>query len=71
MTQNVINRVHYISANQQGTIGLPLIFLIENYGNITWYVDASFVVKKDMRSHTGGFVNMGPVGGYVQYIKKK
>ena len=42
----------------QGTMDLPLIFSIENSGNIKWYVDAEFAVHKDMRSHTGGFMTM-------------
>ena len=49
----------------QGTIGLPLIFSIEKSENIKWYVDASFAVHKDMRSHTGGFMTMGTGGAYV------
>ena len=55
----------------QGTIGLPLILSIDKSGNIKWYVDASFVVHKDMRSHTGGFMTMVKGGAYVQYIKNK
>ena len=43
----------------QGTIGLPLILSIHKSGNIKRYVDASFAVHKDMRSHTGGFMTMG------------
>ena len=54
----------------QGTIGLPLILSIYKSGNIKWYVDASFVVHKDMRSHTGGFMSMGTGGVYVQYSKQ-
>ena len=43
----------------QGTIVLPLILTIDKSGNIKWYVDASFAVHKDTRSHTGGFMTMG------------
>ena len=46
----------------KGTIGLPLILSIDKSGNIKWYVDASFAVHKDTRSHTGGFMNMGTGG---------
>ena len=42
----------------QSTIGLPLTLSIENDGNIKWYVDAVFVVHKDMRIHTGGLLTM-------------
>ena len=55
----------------QGTIGLPLILSIDKSGNIKWYVDASFAVHKDMRSHTGGFMTMGTGGAYVQSSKQK
>ena len=54
----------------QGTIGLTLIFPIDKSGNIKWYVDASFAVHTDMRSHTGGFMTMGTGGAYVQSSKK-
>ena len=49
----------------QGTIDLPLILSIDKSGNIKWYVDASFAVHKDMRSHTGGFMTMETGGSYV------
>ena len=55
----------------QGTIGLPLIFQIDNSGNIKGYIDAAFLVNKDMRSHTGAFMTMETGGGYVQSIKQK
>ena len=54
----------------QRTIGLPLILPIEKYGNTKWYVDASFVVHKDMRINTGGFMNMGTGVAYVQPRKQ-
>ena len=44
---------------------------IDESGNIKWYVDAAFLVHKDMRSHTGGFMTMGTLGAYVQSRKKK
>ena len=54
----------------QGTIGLTLILSIDKSGNIKWYVDAAFLVHKDMRSHTGGFMTMGKGGTYVQSSKQ-
>ena len=42
----------------QGNIILPLILSIYKYGNMNWYVDAEFAVKKYMRIHTGGFMSM-------------
>ena len=55
----------------QGTIFLPLILSIDKSGNIKLYVDALFVVHKDMRSHTGGFMTMGTGGAYVKSSKQK
>ena len=43
---------------------------IDKSGNIKWYVDASFAVHKDIRSHTGGFITMGTGGSYVQSSKQ-
>ena len=42
----------------QGTIDLLLILSINKSGNIKWYLDAAFVVQKDMRSHTSVFMSM-------------
>ena len=55
----------------QGTICLPLILSIENYGNIKRYVDAAFAVHKNIRIHNGGFMTMGTVGAYVQSRRRK
>ena len=55
----------------QRIIGLPLILSIDKSGNIKCYVDASFVVHKDMRSHTGGFMTMVTVGAYMKFSKQK
>ena len=53
----------------QDTIGLTLILLINKSGNINWYVDASFEVHKETRSHTDGFLTMVTGGAYVQPSK--
>ena len=55
----------------QRSICLPLILSTDKSRNIKWYVDASFAVHKDMRSHTGGFMTMRTGGVYVQSIKQK
>ena len=55
----------------QGNIGLPLILSIDKSGNIKWYVDESFAVHKDIRSHNGGFMTMVIGGAYVQSSKQK
>ena len=55
----------------QGTIFLPLIMPICKSGNIKWYVDTAFLIHKDMRSHTGGFMTMVTGGDFVQSRKQK
>ena len=55
----------------QGTIGLSLIMLIDKFGNIKWYVDASFAMHMDMRIHNGGFMTMVKRGAYAQSSKQK
>ena len=55
----------------QGKIGLALIFSIDKSGNIKWYVNAVFALHKDIRIHTGVFMNMGTGGAYVQSMKHK
>ena len=41
------------------TIFLPLILGSDGTGNMYWYVDASFAVHHNMRSHTGGMLTLG------------
>ena len=55
----------------QGNIELTRILSINKSVNIKWYVDATFAVHKDMRSHTSGFATMGTGGAYVQSSKQK
>ena len=38
---------------------LPLVLGWNGTGDVYWYVDASFAVHKDMRSHTGGMMTLG------------
>ena len=42
---------------------------IDKSGNIKRYVDAEFVVNKDVRIHNGDFTTIGTVGTYVQSRK--
>ena len=41
------------------TIFLPLVLGDDGTGNMYWYVDASFAVHHNMRSHTGGMLTFG------------
>eukprot|EP00957_Ditylum_brightwellii_P091533 6969889-Ditylum_brightwellii.AAC.1 len=40
----------------QATRHLPLTLKVDDLGRLTWWVDATFVVHHDMRSHTGGLL---------------
>ena len=44
---------------------------MDNSGNIKFYFDAAFAVKKDTRSYTGILMTMETIGAYVQSRKKK
>ena len=41
------------------TKDVVLTIEVENMANINWYLDASFAVHQDYKSHTGGTMNMG------------
>ena len=55
----------------KGTIGLPLILGIDDTGVIKWFVDASFAVHNDMKSHTGMFMSMGTGAAAAASSKQK
>ena len=55
----------------KGTIGLPLILSIDDTGVIKWFVDASFAVHNDMKSHTGMFMSMGTGAAAAASLKQK
>ena len=52
-----------------GTKDKVLRLSADNLRVVKWYVDASFAVHPDFRSHTGGVMTFG--GGAVQAISKK
>ena len=64
---NEYKQLARITKYVEGTIGLPLILSIDKPGNIKWYVDAAFALQQDMRSHTGGIMNMVMGRAYVPY----
>jgi hypothetical protein len=53
--QQLIRLMKYLN----GTRKLHLTLSIDNLRVIKWYVDASFAVHPDFRSHTGGIMTMG------------
>jgi hypothetical protein len=52
-----------------GTREYKLVLSVDNPQVIKWYVDASFAVHPDFKSHTGGVMTYG--GGAVQTISRK
>jgi len=53
------------------TIAMPLTLKANNMSIIKWWVDASFAVHKDMRSHTGQVMSLGRGAGYASSGKQK
>ena len=49
----------------------PLILSADGSGVLMWYVDASFAVHPNMRSHTGGGLTMGRGFPIVTSTKQK
>ena len=43
----------------RGTVNMPLTLEAENLQLVKWWVDASFAVHEDMKSHTGGAMSLG------------
>lgn len=55
----------------RATRGLPLILKIDDSGNIQWYINASFAVNSNMRSHTGILMAKGKCLIYLASMKQK
>jgi hypothetical protein len=53
------------------TLFLPLVLGSDGTGNIYWYVDASFAVHNDMRSHTGAMITLGKGAAMSMSTKQK
>lgn len=53
------------------TIFLPLTLGSDGTGNIYWYVDASFAVHNNMRSHTGAVITFGIGAALSMSTKQK
>jgi hypothetical protein len=50
---------------------MPLVLSADGSGKVKWYVDASFVVHPDMKSHTGGTMTLGKGSVYSTSTKQK
>eukprot|EP00957_Ditylum_brightwellii_P012963 979430-Ditylum_brightwellii.AAC.1 len=58
--------VWYLQATKK-----PLTLEADNLGQLTWWVDATFVVRHDMRSHTGGLLVLGKGATFATSTKQK
>jgi hypothetical protein len=50
---------------------LKLTLSADNLHCIKWYVDATFAVHPDYKSHTGATMSYGDGNGAVQWISRK
>jgi hypothetical protein len=55
----------------RGTLYMPLMLKAEDINIIKWYVDASFAVHPNMKSHTGGVFTLGKGVIYGTSTKQK
>jgi hypothetical protein len=53
------------------TVSIPLVLGWDGTGQLTWSVDASFAVHKDMRSHTGAVLSLGQGALVSMSLKQK
>ena len=53
------------------TVDMPLVLAADNTGKIRWWVDASYAVHADMKSHTGGTLSLGKGSIYSTSNKQK
>ena len=55
----------------RGTLYMPLVLEADDMQIIKWWVDASFAVHPDMRSHTGGVMTLGKGAIYGTSTRQK
>ena len=55
----------------QETWYLPLILKDDNFGVLKWYIDGSFAIHNNMKSHTGTNLTMGKGTIYGGSLKHK
>ncbi|CAJ1946144.1 unnamed protein product [Cylindrotheca closterium] len=63
--KKLVKLMYYLN----GTKGMHLTLSAKDLRTFKWYIDASFAVHPDFRSHTGGVLTMGEGG--LQIILKK
>jgi hypothetical protein len=54
-----------------GTLNMPLMLEADECNIVKWWVDASFAVHPDMRSHTGGVMMLGKGAIYGTSTRQK
>ena len=55
----------------RGTLEMPLALEADNMHIVKWWVDASFAVHPDMKSHTGGVMSLGKGAVYGSSTRQK
>jgi hypothetical protein len=55
----------------RGTLNMPLTLEADDLQIMKWWVDASYAVHNDMKSHTGGALSLGKGDIYGSSTKKK
>jgi hypothetical protein len=53
------------------TVDMPLVLAADDSGKIRWWVDASYAVHADMKSHTGGTLSLGKGSIYSTSSKQE
>ena len=53
------------------SVDMPLMLSVDDSGQIWWWIDASFAVHDDMKSHTGATMSMGKGAMYSTSGKQK
>ena len=65
------DKLSHLMKYLRGTKDLPLILGADGTGIVKWFVDASFAVHPNMRSHSGGAVTLGRGCPIVTSTKQK
>ena len=52
-------------------VDMPLVLAADDSGQIRWWIDSSFAVHDNMKSHTGGTMSMGKGSIYSMSAKQK
>ena len=65
------DKLSHLMRYLKGTKELPLILGADGTGIVKWFVDASFAVHPNMRSHSGGATTLGRGCPFVTSTKQK